>query len=870
MTVLVYGQNSPGQYTVKNAKINTQSSDFGTAFFGKDKVVFASPKQGFTLNREENTSQPFLDLYIGEVTEDGQIIRKKKLEGDINSKYHEGMVSFTKDMKTVYFSANNYVKKKKNKEKNKSTKYLQLFKASVTEDGEWTNLILLPFNGENFSSGHPVLNKDDSELYFVSDRPESIGRTDLFVVDVYKDGSYSEPRNLGPKINTSEREMFPFIGTDNVLYFSSDGYPGYGELDVYASKIFDSTVSEPINLEEPVNSEYDDFAYIINDDKGRGYFSSNREGGHGDDDIYSFIASPPIYIECFQEIKGVVRDLSTQELVPDVSIILFDEKGKELESFMSSKTKAEFSFQQYCNTTYTIKGYIEGHLVGELDITTVNDLDSEPYEIVFNLTLDNNNQDDTIAETSLMVSEDEATFVSEKEKSTSSSIDSDLIHVEEQSASIDSQTNAVASSIGNNNSPANVAAASGISGAAMSRQQDTNANRVVETDETVVADKAIENAALESGQALAMESEQTAEVNTAPVLAAVTPEHEQHKDAKVSSETDETVVADKAIENAELESGQALAMESEQTAEVNTASAMTDANKNDVDQSEVAVNTKRTQETHTATPAASLEGDPQDAIAMNGSKVEKNHLEAARGVQTKKTTNDLIQINTIYFDYDKYDIRFDAKIELEKIAVVLKENPDTKIKVNAHTDIRGKKPYNLKLSKSRAYSTVQYLVDKGIEVERISSEGHGETQVAEKCTKGKPCTGLQHQLNRRSEFLIVDKFSDAVVAQSINKMAAGNYAANGKASNSGLYLNYDFSDNREVYTVQIGAFKGKVQTDKYSKLTDLFNYRYNDGLNRYYAGIFETPSEARSYMNKMRKQGFKDAFVVGLKGTDRF
>ena len=100
---MVFGQNSPGQYTVKNAKINTQSSDFGTAFFGKDKVVFASPKQGFTLNREESTSQPFLDLYIGEVTEDGQIIKKQKLAGDINSRYHEGMVSFTKDMENGIF-----------------------------------------------------------------------------------------------------------------------------------------------------------------------------------------------------------------------------------------------------------------------------------------------------------------------------------------------------------------------------------------------------------------------------------------------------------------------------------------------------------------------------------------------------------------------------------------------------------------------------------------------------------------------------------------------------------------------------------------------------------------------------------------------
>ncbi|MGB5322854.1 MAG: hypothetical protein WBN12_11330, partial [Lutimonas sp.] len=398
MTVFVYGQNSPGQYTVKNAKINTQSSDFGTAFFGTDKVVFASPKQGFTLNREENTSQPFLDLYIGEVTEDGQIIRKKKLQGDINSKYHEGMVSFTKDMKTVYFSANNYVKKKKNKEKSKSTKYLQLFKATVTEDGEWTNLVLLPFNGENFSSGHPVLNKDDSQLYFVSDRPESIGRTDLFVVDIYKDGSYSAPRNLGPQINTTEREMFPFIGTDNVLYFSSDGYPGHGELDVYASKIFDSTVSDPINLEEPVNSEYDDFAYIINDDKHRGYFSSNRSGGHGDDDIYSFIASPPIYIECEQEISGVVRDIETQNLVPDVLIVLYDAKGLELQSFISSKEEGSFNFQQPCDATYTIKGYLEGYLVGELDIKTVNDLNADPIEITLELMSDPDKKDKVIAD----------------------------------------------------------------------------------------------------------------------------------------------------------------------------------------------------------------------------------------------------------------------------------------------------------------------------------------------------------------------------------------------------------------------------------------------------------------------------------------
>ncbi len=109
--------------------------------------------------------------------------------------------------------------------------------------------------------------------------------------------------------------------------------------------------------------------------------------------------------------------------------------------------------------------------------------------------------------------------------------------------------------------------------------------------------------------------------------------------------------------------------------------------------------------------------------------------------QAKKSNDNAIHINTIYFDFDKHDIRFDARIELDKIAVVLKQNPQTKIKVNSHTDIRGKKAYNVKLSNNRAYSTVQYLLDKGIEVERISGEGHGETQVAEVCTKAKPCTG---------------------------------------------------------------------------------------------------------------------------------
>ena len=839
--------------------------------------------------------------------------------------------------KTVYFSANNYVKKKKkNKTKTKSTKYLQLFKASVTEEGEWKDLILLPFNGDYFSSGHPVLNKDDSKLYFVSDRPESIGRTDIFVVDVYDDGTYSEPRNLGAEINTKEREMFPFIGTDNVLYFSSDGYPGHGELDVYASKIFDSTVSVPINLEEPVNSKFDDFAYIINDEKHRGYFSSNRGGGHGDDDIYSFIASPPIYIECEQAISGVVRDIETQDIVPDVVIMLFDDKGEKLRSFISSKEEGAFDFQQPCNATYTIKGYLDGYLVGELDITTVNDLNAEPIEITLELMSDSNKEDEVIADQNTDLDGSTMSPVSDTQTPVSKSEETMIVAANkiEQDAvvsGVESDVNTGTPVQTNDAKTANnseAIAAPVMVMAADSKDQDAEVKATKETEAVVSGVDSDVNTGTPT-QTNDAKTANTSAALAAPVMVMAADSKGEEAEVKATKESEavvantssqepqnesvETEVAENSISQQSTEDSEetiataaiatvmvTAADNEDQTAEVKvlesktkpvgetavvhdevesqTNSEYTNSKSEDTksnseytkSNSEYAYSDSEFNEVSEQSSEAKGEAEAQKAIAMNMSETEGNGTVTTGDFESTKDADQMIQINTIYFDYDKFNIRFDAKIELEKIAVVLKENPDTKIKVNAHTDIRGKKAYNLKLSKNRAYQTVQYLLDKGIDVDRISSEGHGETQVAEVCTKAKPCSGLQHQLNRRSEFLIVDKFSDAIVAQSINKLASGTYAVNDKVSNSGAYLNYDFSNGSKVYTVQVGAFKGKVQTDKYSQLTDLFNYKYDDGLNRYYAGIFETSSEARSYLRKMKTQGFKDAFVVGLKGKDRF
>ena len=387
-----FAQESPDVYNITNDKINNSFVDFGTTFLTDTEVVFVSTKREIAINQEEYSSKMFLEPPIKEVIENDWFIINENLHEATDFNVQEGMVSFTKDKKTVFFSVNRKIKyrnRKKEKDvKTKSSVNLQLFKASVNENGEWVNLEMLPFNSNRFSTGQPTLNQDDTKLYFVSDGPESMGRTDIFVVDLHEDGTYGKPVNLGPKINSREREIFPFIDKDNLLLFSSDVRNKQGDLDVFACKIFDNTISTPVKLKGSVNIEKDDFAYNIDNEKLVGYFSSNRLVGKEVDDIYALIDSSPLNIECEQEISGIVKNVDTQELLPNVQIMLLDENDKEVLSFLSNETDATFSFKQSCNTTYKLKGSLEGYLIAELDIKTVNDLSAKPMEIVMNMSMD--------------------------------------------------------------------------------------------------------------------------------------------------------------------------------------------------------------------------------------------------------------------------------------------------------------------------------------------------------------------------------------------------------------------------------------------------------------------------------------------------
>ena len=370
--VSIYAQDGGGKYTINNLEVNTEQSEFGTAFHGDDKLVFSAPRRGFRIIRDvwEPNGQRFLDLYEGDISEDGSVVNKRKLKGEVNSRYHEASVTFTKDGKTVYFTRDNYYNKKLGID-NQGQTNLAMFKATVNNKDEWINIIPMPFNNVEYSVGHPTLSEDEKTLYFTSNMPGTLGETDIFKVEVNESG-FGNPENMGPKVNSTAKDWFPFVDGD-VLYFSSTRAGGKGGIDIYATKLT-GYITSPVN--SGLNTASDDFAFIINSETRKGYFSSNREGGKGDDDIYSFIEEEPIEFKCLQLAMGDVRDKISTSLLPGSEVILSDKEGNVIETIIV-KEDATFSFEVSCETEYQLEGKKIGFAPQALSFTTSNTVDKE-------------------------------------------------------------------------------------------------------------------------------------------------------------------------------------------------------------------------------------------------------------------------------------------------------------------------------------------------------------------------------------------------------------------------------------------------------------------------------------------------------------
>lgn len=366
---------------IKNLDINSKYSDFG-AFVYNNNMYFASARNTDNEIYKWN-NEPYLDIYSAEVSNSENNIDSISNPTSINIKekdrddVHEASVAITNDGNTMYFTRDNVNKKNKPVYDKKGTSHLKIYKATKAQDGSWDQVVELPFNDDIYSTGHPTLSPDNKILYFVSDREGGFGQTDIYQVAIRGD-SYDAPVNLGPKVNTEGREMFPFVAKDSTLYFSSDGYLNLGLLDIFKTNILKDEEAEVENMGAPYNSGFDDFAYFVDSDTQKGYFSSNRADGKGGDDIYGFTAQP-----CKQMITGTVRDSKLLTPIPMATVQLIDESGKIVKE-VTSDENGLYEMEADCSQKYKVLG-MKADYKDDLQDVETTDVTGEEYVVDLNL-----------------------------------------------------------------------------------------------------------------------------------------------------------------------------------------------------------------------------------------------------------------------------------------------------------------------------------------------------------------------------------------------------------------------------------------------------------------------------------------------------
>lgn len=333
-------------FEVKTSDINSNKSDFGALLTDDNTVYFTSAR-----NEARKTSgwndEPYLDLYQAIYNEDGTLSQPTLVES-VNTKWHDGPATISADGTIMYITSESFNDNKFEKSDDKKSKFSRMYLYKATKnDGKWSNLTALPINSTEYSLRNPSISKDGKTLYFSSDMPGGLGGEDIWKVSVNGD-EYGTPENLGEKINTPGNESFPFITSENMLYFSSDSKQGFGGLDVFEVDL--NTASEAINLGEPVNTGKDDFAFSFNTSKKVAIFSSNRDGV---DNLY--MANPI----CGVNAIVIVKSATTRKAIESALINVLDDTNS-LIATSNSNDAGQQSYEVKCEKVYTFKVSKEG------------------------------------------------------------------------------------------------------------------------------------------------------------------------------------------------------------------------------------------------------------------------------------------------------------------------------------------------------------------------------------------------------------------------------------------------------------------------------------------------------------------------------
>lgn len=358
-------ESNSGRYKVKITTASSTVSDYGAAFYGTDKIVFTSNRDslGVTARKDRWTNKAFTALYIAEIGPKGDLVRPQKFSSRVQTKLHESTPVFTKDKQVMYFTKNNLNDGKLQKD-DKDRILLKIYRAEADGD-KWKNIKELPFTSNSYNTAHPCLSPDEKTLFFASDMPGGYGMSDIYSVSINEDGTFGNPENLGPGINTEARETFPFV-TETKIYFASDGHPGLGGLDVFVAELqANGTYVKALNVGEPINTHFDDFGFIINEESRMGYFTSNRTSGIGYDDVYSLTEYIALDFTCRQFISGIVSDKETKKAIAGAKVALYDADENLMEEMVTAEDGVYY-FGVDCEKAYTVKIQALDYLPKEL------------------------------------------------------------------------------------------------------------------------------------------------------------------------------------------------------------------------------------------------------------------------------------------------------------------------------------------------------------------------------------------------------------------------------------------------------------------------------------------------------------------------
>ena len=357
-------------FEIKSVTFNSEFSDFGGYSLNKTgKLYFITSRRNKAVKQSWSwNGKTFLDIYAFNEADSNEI-NPKLFSKKVNTKYHEGPICFTIDESRVYFTRNN-IAKGKAKRDSLGIQNIKLYTAQVNNEGKWFNEKELAINSRYFSVGHPTISLDGKTLFFVSDMPGGFGGADIYKAEILADGNLGTPINLGETINTEGKEMFPWISPDGLLFFASDGFIGLGGLDVFVAKIEkDGTIKKKLNTGEGINSQRDDFGLIFKKDAKSGYFSSNREGGLGEDDIYAFKLTRPFQFSI--ELKGIVIDNLTKQFIAAAKVYLKNENGSVIDSTIADESGA-YLFNIEFNQSYTIEALKNNYFENSVAVSTID------------------------------------------------------------------------------------------------------------------------------------------------------------------------------------------------------------------------------------------------------------------------------------------------------------------------------------------------------------------------------------------------------------------------------------------------------------------------------------------------------------------